>query len=98
MNYNIQDINGQTLLMRKIMNEDYTDIDNMLCSPDINLDIKDNDGYTILMRACLACSYKLVHMIIDAGADLNLQNNFGFTALMISCFLVKQDGSIPIIE
>jgi ankyrin repeat protein len=54
------------------------------CDPNVNA--KDEDGRTPLMRAAEACSASVVKVLVDKGADVNAQGKYGVTALMFTSF------------
>ena len=87
---NTQDKNGNTKLIRRIINDStfrntkyFTLYDIIRRCPDLN--IQNNDGDTALTIACK----KNIHVetLIENGADVNIQNNNGDTALIIACKL-----------
>jgi len=45
------------------------------------LNMKDDDGKTLLMHAVLRCDNEVVKLFLDQGADVTPVDNFGFTAL-----------------
>jgi len=46
--------------------------------------MKENDGWTALMRASCNGHTEIVSLLLDRGADFNLKNNIGETALMFA--------------
>ncbi|MBQ7069621.1 MAG: ankyrin repeat domain-containing protein, partial [Synergistaceae bacterium] len=51
----------------------------------VDVNVKDNDGWTALMRAADNGNAEAVNILIKAGADVNAKNNYyGSTALMIA--------------
>jgi ankyrin repeat protein len=49
-----------------------------------NVNVKNDNGITPLMFACMNGNLDVVSVLIHMGADLNLKNEKGQTALMIS--------------
>ncbi len=48
----------------------------------MNVNVKDNDGNTALMRASANDNFEVVRLLIKKGADVNAKDNDGYTALM----------------
>ena len=51
----------------------------------MDLDLRDGDGWTPLMRACFWTYPKVARALLERGADLELQTPEGGTALMFAC-------------
>ncbi len=63
-------------------------IELLLNNKKLNLDIKNNEGQTIvnkLFSLALNKRIELIKMLIENGANPNIPNNDGYTALDISC-------------
>ncbi len=60
----------------------------LLINVGVNLDLQDNNKYTVLMLVlnCDDLSENTIKILIDAGANLDLQDNNGWTALMLACY------------
>jgi ankyrin repeat protein/beta-lactamase regulating signal transducer with metallopeptidase domain len=56
-----------------------------------DLDAKDKEGRTPLMRACENSQKGVSELLIAKGADLNVQSNAGHTALHIACATGQKD-------
>ena len=54
----------------------------LLKHPGIDVNAKDNDGYTALYWASQNGRTEIVAMLLDAGADVNAKDNNGWTALI----------------
>ena len=52
----------------------------------IDINEKDHEGFTALMRAALLDRTKCLKTLLDAGVDRNITNNDGETALMLACY------------
>ena len=52
----------------------------------MDINEKDHEGFTALMRAALLDRPKLLKTLLDAGADRNVINKDGETALMLGCY------------
>ncbi|MBR0234443.1 MAG: ankyrin repeat domain-containing protein [Synergistaceae bacterium] len=50
----------------------------------VDVNVKDNDGSTALIRAAREGKAENVKVLIDAGADVNAKDKTGYTALMIA--------------
>ena len=49
-----------------------------------DVNVKDTDGYTVLMVAAGDGHKEIVQLLLDAKADFNVQNEDGKTALMVA--------------
>ncbi|XP_062568050.1 serine/threonine-protein phosphatase 6 regulatory ankyrin repeat subunit B-like [Saccostrea cucullata] len=61
--------------------------------PDL-LEIRDNDGWTVLHSACRGGSAEIVSLLIEKGMDFNALSNGGKTILHIACL----NGKIEVCE
>jgi uncharacterized protein len=59
---------------------------NRALQANINIDLKNEDGYTALMYAVNSGSIDVAKVILDHKARINLQDRDGYTALMIAAF------------
>lgn len=50
----------------------------------MDVNAKDNDGNTALMRASAGDNFEMVRLLIKKGADLNARDNAGYTALIFA--------------
>ena len=50
----------------------------------MNVNAKDNDGNTALMRASADDNFEVVTLLIEKGADVNANDNDGYTVLMFA--------------
>lgn len=57
---------------------------NLVDNSEFNINIQDNKGRTLLMRAIEKKSSQDIDFILQAGADVNIRDNTGRTALMIA--------------
>lgn len=71
---------------------DNNDINELKKLADIDANISNEDGYTVLMHAAGGGNTEMVRILIDAGADVNASNNTGATALM--CAAENPDSNI----
>lgn len=53
-----------------------------LIAAGVDINAKDDDGWTALMKASLNRHYDVVKVLIDNGADVNIRDNQNRTALM----------------
>ncbi|BCS83579.1 putative ankyrin repeat protein [Cotonvirus japonicus] len=79
--------NGQTLLM-KLAGEQST---KLLIDLGANINLKDDNGETVLNHALQYQSINIVKMLIDKGADVHNQTNNGKTILMYACMYCDVD-------
>lgn len=56
----------------------------MLKSTRLNINIKDLEGYTPLMRAIEFENIQIVKILVKSGADLNVKNNYGYNAIELA--------------
>lgn len=56
-----------------------------LIDPNVNINIQDNYGNTLLMTAASLGYLEICTFLIDNHAHLNVQNKLGHTALMLAC-------------
>lgn len=56
-----------------------------------DVNAKDDNGRTALMRAALLGQDRCVDLLLDAGADINAQDEVGRSALMEACIAFKRD-------
>ena len=65
--------------------EDYMKcFQNLLLLEDMDINIKNNEGVTCLMIACLYQQFIVVETLLKKGCDPNIKNNTGQTALDIA--------------
>lgn len=69
----------------------YKKIVQILLLTSVNINIKNNDGWTILMIASRNEHINVVQLLLDNGADVNIKNNHGVTALMYASLNVNKD-------
>lgn len=69
----------------------------------MDINAKDNDGHTALMRALAYDNFEMVKLLIEKGADINARDNDGYTVLMLasskkdielSRFLIKKGADV----
>ena len=53
----------------------------------VDINIKDSDGWTALMYATDTDDRKMISLLIELGADVNMQDDDGQTALMNAIFV-----------
>ena len=76
--------NDEQKLTEPVVNEQGGDSSNQAHA---NPDVKDQDGKTALMEACMIRGSVIVSRSIEAGSDMDVTDNDGKTALMIACDL-----------
>ena len=74
VNINDKNYNGETALMRAVMN-DKESIFSFLLDKGADINDKDVFGYTALMYAAEYNKESIVSLLIDKGADINMKNN-----------------------
>eukprot|EP00757_Euglenozoa_sp_SAG-D1_P016959 gene16959-22868_t len=57
----------------------------MLLQAGADIQAKNQDGYTALMRACANGHSNVVETLLRAGADIQAKTQRGWTALMRAC-------------
>ena len=66
-----------------------------LTSKHININIKNNDGFTILYLACRENNDEIVKLLIESNANVDISNDIdGDTPLIIAC----SEGYVQIVE
>jgi len=66
-----------------------------LTSKHININIKNNDGHTILYLACRENNDEIVKLLIESNANVDISNDIdGDTPLIIAC----SEGYVQIVE
>ena len=60
------------------------DIVRVLVESGASVNIRDNYGFTALMRAAQKTHVECVHTLIEAGADVNIRSTCGSTALTVA--------------
>ena len=69
-----------------------------LLETDININIKDDDGYTALTHAVYGGYLKCVKLLIKKGANVNIKDNNGYTALMEAILVARMGWHTGYIE
>ena len=62
-----------------------------------NINKSNNDGVTILMRACIYDMDELVNNLIILNCDINITSNLGWSALMYTCINCQNTNAKSII-
>ncbi|OGB86587.1 hypothetical protein A3J41_02000 [candidate division TM6 bacterium RIFCSPHIGHO2_12_FULL_38_8] len=87
VNINAPDAQGEypliTAVDQAIKQGNFTLLNKLLDTPDINVNVMDQSKTTPLMYAAYK-NQKVTDKLIEKGADLNLQNHSGLTALMFA--------------
>ncbi|XP_022288625.2 fibronectin type 3 and ankyrin repeat domains 1 protein-like isoform X1 [Crassostrea virginica] len=92
-------LNGEHL-HRAIIREDLTEIEKILETGDVPIDVPDKYGFTGLMQASqkgyterdVGAEESIMEILIRYGADVNAKNDSGKTALMLACFAGQFDA------
>ena len=58
----------------------------LLTRKNVDVDPRDNEGATPLMRACQCHNNRFVKMILDAGAEMDARDNHRWTAFHYACY------------
>ena len=65
-------------------NGDHKKIEELIAQGGADLEAKDNQNRTALMRAAEKGYFEVVRILLDAGADVNTKDKFDWTALFIA--------------
>jgi ankyrin repeat protein len=87
-NINAQDINGKTALFYAIKTCDKRIVKMLLRSKELNLEVKDIKGRTVLIYTSQVksiISTKIIKMLLSKKPDINASDNSGKNALMYAC-------------
>lgn len=84
-------LNGEHL-HRAIIREDLMEIERILDTGDVPIDVPDKYGFTGLMQASQKGYTDIMEILIRHGADVNAKNDSGKTALMLACFAGQFDA------
>jgi ankyrin repeat protein len=63
-----------------------------------NLEYKNEKGWSVLIMAAFAHSYKIVEKLLEMGADINATNNKGTTVLMYAKTKVKENSNFAFLD
>ncbi len=100
-NVNFQNKNKWNALMFAAIDGDI-DAANLLIKANVQLDIQDKLGLTVLMYTVryskTRSSLDMVRLLIKAGANVNIKNTKGWTALMIAARYSNTDGSLDTVR
>ena len=79
----IKSIESQSELISEVIGGDYNTVQSLIDKGvDININVKDEDGWTPIMWAANCGHTDIVNLLIENGADINATNDDGCTALM----------------
>ncbi|KAJ8013966.1 hypothetical protein DPEC_G00035340 [Dallia pectoralis] len=73
-------------LHRAVNMNDEEEITKVLQSGTVNVNVKDKHGFTPLLVAAQQGFTRLVHKLVENGADVNITNGSGKDSLMLACF------------
>ncbi len=91
-NPNEQDKNGLTPLMRLLDSGSEEKLERYLKkSPDIDLNIQDNEGMTLLTHAILSGNLQTANILLEYGANPDIQDNVGKTSLIYATQMRNPD-------
>ena len=65
---------------------------------EVNIDYKDKEGNTPLMKASMNGQRAIVDILLSHQANINIQNKYGETAFMLSCGWEQIDIAVSLIE
>lgn len=78
-------------LHRAILKQDIEEIEKILDTGDVKIDVPDKYGFTGLMQASQKGFAEVVECLLNNGADIHTKNDAGKTALMLACFAGQFD-------
>lgn len=87
-NINAQDLNGKTALFYAVKTHDKRIVQMILGSKELNIEMKDNKGRTILIYASQiksTISTKIIKILLSRKPDINASDFGGMNALMYAC-------------
>ncbi|XP_041368142.1 fibronectin type 3 and ankyrin repeat domains 1 protein-like isoform X2 [Gigantopelta aegis] len=73
-------------LHRAIIRKDTAEIERLLDTGDVSIDVADKYGFSPLMQASQKGAADIVKLLVSYGADVHLKNEAGKTCLMLACF------------
>jgi len=79
-------------LLRAARKNNEKEVKRLLKEPYIDIDIKDEEGFTALIWAIVNKNSKMVKMLLDKGANLNIQDDDRWTALQWA--VMEKDSDI----
>lgn len=106
-NINLKDSRGNTPLMHacRFNNKEFAtkmlnklSEEGIVLSEKMDLEIKNNNGETALMIACINGLGCIANALIDMGAQVNVQTSQGITALMWACEHGMDETAVKLIE
>lgn len=83
-------LNGQNL-HKPILQENLADLEAVLDSGEVHVDVPDSLGFTGLMQAAKRSFIEGMELMLQHGADVDYKNESGKTALMMVCAAGKLD-------
>ena len=80
--FNHQDESGTSILMHAVINNSPISVKFIIKNYDVDINQKDHEGLTPLMRSCQNKKLDCFNALIEAGADVNIMDTEGRNALM----------------
>jgi receptor-interacting serine/threonine-protein kinase 4 len=81
----IVSVNGETVLQRATLGN-HADIVRLLLDCGVNINARDNHGYTAVLVAAIAGANECLRLLLKAGADISVVDNYGRNALHIAAW------------